>query len=141
MKFSYERIDVAPSLAFPHVDTTLRPIIPITLEHSGIKAEYGALIDSGADFCIFHPLVAKVLGLELGEDKKAVFSGVGGNGMTAYFHTITAHVGNYPYQLYCGFSHDIPPDGYGILGQIGFFDHFRVVLDYKQEEIEIHPEA
>jgi len=41
--------------------------------------------------------------------------------------------------LYCGFSRDIPADGYGILGQVGFFDHFKVIFDNQAEEIEVMP--
>jgi len=38
-----------------------------------------------------------------------------------------------------GFSYDISPHGYGILGQGGFFDLFRVIFDLKKEQIELRP--
>ncbi|MBI2551994.1 hypothetical protein HYW17_01680 [Candidatus Uhrbacteria bacterium] len=137
MRFFYERVQVAPCPAFPNSFVSLRPIILITLEHQGTERRYKALIDSGADFCIFHSLVGELLGLEVEQGKEAEFRGVGGGGMHAYFHTITATVGEYSYQLYCGFSRDIPADGYGILGQVGFFDQFKVTLNHQQEEIEV----
>ena len=34
-------------------------------------------------------------------------------------------------------SDDIANDGYGILGQKGFFDIFSVTFDYQKEEIEL----
>lgn len=139
MKFKYERVGIVPCPAFPSGHTTLRPIILVTFKHNGVERRYKALADSGADFCIFHSLVGELLGLEVEKGKEARFSGVGGAIMTAYFHTIRASVGKYSYDLYCGFTRDIPPDGYGILGQVGFFDHFQIRFDYKAEEIEITP--
>lgn len=139
MKFVYERVAVVPCPAFPEGKVTLRPIVPLILEHAGVKIEYGALVDSGADFCIFHSLVGEVLGLDVTRGKEANFGGVGGRGMVAYFHTIRLHIGSYAGDFYCGFTRDIPPDGYGILGQVGFFDHFRVLFDHPNEEIEIIP--
>ena len=137
MKFPYEKIEVIPCPAFPQGYATLRPIIPVTFEYRGEQRRYRALVDSGADFCIFHSLVGELLGLDVDQGKEARFSGVGASSMRAYFHTVTAHIGEHSYQLYCGFSRDIPADGYGILGQAGFFDHFKVTLDHQQEEVEI----
>lgn len=137
MRFSYERIEMMQCPAFPQGCISLRPIILVTLEHQGTKRRYKALVDSGADFCIFHSLIGELLGLDVEKGKVAPFSGVGGNRMNAYFHNIRIHVGEVSHDLYCGFTRDIPPDGHGILGQMGFFDRFRVNFDYKQEEIEI----
>lgn len=139
MQFRYEQVRVEPCPAFSDGHITLRPLILVTLEHNGIERRYKALADSGADFCIFHSLVGELLGLEVEKGKAARFSGVGEAMMTAYFHTIQARVGEHVYDLYCGFTRDIPADGYGILGQTGFFDHFRVSFDHSQEKIEILP--
>ncbi len=137
MILPYQRFDITPCPAFPNTTTTLRPVILITLEYQGQKRNYRALIDSGADFTIFHSLIGELLGIDIESGKEAYFGGVGGSGMRAYFHTITAQVGEHSYRLYCGFSQDIPADGYGILGQVGFFDQFKVTLDHQQEEIEV----
>lgn len=139
MRFQYERVRVVPCPAFPDGHTTLRPIIVVSLEYNGVVRRYQTLVDSGADFCIFHSLVGELLGLDVEYGKEARFEGVGGGSMRAYFHTITVRIGEYTYQLYCGFSRDIPADGYGILGQVGFFDHFKVTFDHPQEELEIVP--
>ena len=139
MKFSYKRLDVVPCPAFPDTHNTLRPIIPVVLEYGGMKIDYEALVDSGADFCIFHSLVGDIIGIDVESGKEAGFGGVGGAGMRAYFHTVKVYVGDYSYDLYCGFTRDIPADGYGILGQVGFFDHFKVNFDNREEEIEVIP--
>lgn len=141
MKFPYQRFDITPCPAFPDITTTLRPVILVTLEHQGQKQRYRALVDSGADFCIFHSLVGELLGLAVEQGKEASFGGIGGGGMRAYFHTVKVYFGDYAYDLYCGFTRDIPPEGYGILGQVGFFDHFKVTLDNQQEEIEVIPKS
>lgn len=35
------------------------------------------------------------------------------------------------------FSDDISDSGYGILGQQGFFNNFKVIFDYKNKKIQI----
>lgn len=35
------------------------------------------------------------------------------------------------------FSNDISENGYGILGQQGFFNNYKIVFDYKNKEIKI----
>lgn len=35
------------------------------------------------------------------------------------------------------FSSDISDNGFGILGQKGFFDKFKISFDYRTKEIEI----
>ena len=39
--------------------------------------------------------------------------------------------------LYCGFSYDMKTLPYGLLGQTGFFDRFKVELDYGNKRIEL----
>ena len=78
MKFTYKRFEVASCPAFPDLLTSLRPIIPIRFEFQGMKLEYLALADSGADFCIFHSLVGDILGIDVESGKEARFGGVGG---------------------------------------------------------------
>jgi hypothetical protein len=38
-----------------------------------------------------------------------------------------------------GFMPAMPPFGYGVVGQQGFFDRFRVTFDYQDAEIELTP--
>ena len=42
-----------------------RPILPVTLKHNKKELKYIALLDSGADFNIFHADIAAYLGIPL----------------------------------------------------------------------------
>ena len=49
-----------------------RPIIPITLKFNKVEFQYLALIDSGADFNIFHADIAKILKIDLSKMKNSM---------------------------------------------------------------------
>lgn len=139
MKFEYQKIGVKPSEAFPARKFILRPVIPVILEYGGKKVGYKALIDSGADYNIFHAAIGEILGLDIKSGKRETFGGISGEKLAAYFHFVNVEVGSWQYKLYCGFSYDIPLFGYGVLGQKGFFDKFIVKFDLSRAEIELKP--
>ena len=97
------------------------------------------LSDSGADFCIFHTEAAEILGIPVNNGKKLRFYGTSGTSQRAYFHTIQIEVAGWPMELYCGFSDDMKSLPYGLLGQTGFFDRFRIEFDYQNKRIELKP--
>lgn len=120
----------------------LRPIIPIKISYNGFNARYAALIDSGADFCIFDAEVGEYLGINVRSGSKEVFGGVQEKGgAVAFFHEITLSVGGYDVKTLAGFSYDIAKYGYGLLGQKGFFDIFVVKFDLMEKEIELKPKG
>ena len=140
MKFGYKKIPAGPSEAFPKRKEILRPIIPITIEYNGKKIGYEVLIDSGADWNLFHSIMGEVIGIDIAKGKKEKFGGIEGGSCMAYFHEVTIYVGGHPIKVPCGFSPDIPPppkQAYGILGHIGFFDQFTVKFETTKEELEI----
>ena len=98
---------------------------------------YLAIIDSGADLCIFHAQIGEVLGLTIESGKLLKFNGISGEQLTAYFHNIEIEVGGHRFDCYAGFSRDIENMPYGLLGQVGFFDLFNVIFDHKRERIEL----
>lgn len=137
MKFRYFKFPLSEkSDFFGH--SILKPIIPIGLTVGGAPFDYSALIDSGADFCIFDSEIAEALKLGVKNGKRISFSGVQeAGGAEAYLHETTILIGGVKYKIPIGFSYDIAKDGYGILGQKGFFDLFCVKFDYQKEEIEL----
>lgn len=54
MKFKYIQADL-----------WYRPIVPINIKYKGREINYLVLIDSGADFNIFHKDIADLLGIGL----------------------------------------------------------------------------
>ena len=75
--------------------------------------------------------------LEVKSGTELTFFGIGGIQQTAYFHHIGMEVGGYEFPCYAGFSYDLKSLPYGILGQVGFFNFFRVQFNYEKQRIEL----
>ena len=138
MKFSYLKFPGEPSSAFPNRKSNSRPVIPVTLTHGNNSLCIQSLIDSGADWCIFHNEIAKELGIDLKSGKEQHFFGAGSFKQFAYFHTVQMEIGGWKFSCYCAFSEELKTP-YGLLGQVGFFDKFQVKLDLVKEAIELKP--
>lgn len=138
MKFKYYKFPL-PKKSEIFGNTILKPIIPIEISYNENSLKYSALIDSGADFCIFHSQIGEYLGLKIKSGPRDLFSGVtpGANMAEVYFHEITLNVGGWDYKTIVGFSEGIAGFGYGLLGQKGFFDIFIVKFDLLEGEIEL----
>ena len=109
----------------------MRPIIPIRLiyRHRELtQGRYSALIDSGADWCLFHAEVAALLGIECAQGDPHPFVGVEGIQRTAFFHSVQLIVGSSLVSIRAGFVERFP-FAYGLLGQAGFFDSFLVTFN------------
>lgn len=139
LRFSYQSFHAQPIDPFPNRQAVFRPVIDIRLLWNSQSTQYRVLIDSGADFCIFHSDVAAVLGIPIARGKKMIFYGTSGTPQVAYFHNIKMEIGGWPMELYCGFSPDMNSLPYGLLGQTGFFDRFKIEFDYKNKRIELKP--
>jgi len=136
-KLDYRKFPAAPTEPFPRRKSVVRPVVPVALINGSNRVRVYALIDSGADYCVFHAEIGEQLGLQIESGKSLPFSGIAGAGQTAYFHNIKLEVGGHEFGCYAGFSPDIQDLPYGILGQVGFFDVFKVSFDYKKEKIEL----
>jgi len=118
----------------------LKPIIPIKISRLDTTIQYLALIDSGADFCIFDAEVGEYLKLNVKSGVMIEFGGIQSiGGAKAYIHRINLDLGGYNFITDVGFSYDISKSGHGILGQKGFFDKFSIKFDLQKEDIEINP--
>lgn len=120
----------------------LKPIIPVELAYGSRSIRYAALIDSGADFCIFDAEIGAALGIDIYAGSREVFGGVQEAGAAeAFLHEVVLNVGGWNHKTTIGFSYDIAKHGYGILGQKGFFDIFIIKFDMLKEEIELKERA
>lgn len=139
LRVAYKSFPASPLEPFPNRQFVHRPVIDVLLMFGKKSIEYQVLIDSGADFCIFHTEMADILGIPVANGKKITFYGTGGTAQTAYFHNVQIEVEGWPMELYCGFSSDMKSLPYGILGQTGFFDRFKIEFDYRVKRIELKP--
>ncbi len=113
-----------------------RPLIDIKLRNGAIEIGYIALVDSGADYCIFHSDTAALLGVDLNKLKTSQFAGIGKDKTyKSYMGMIDIGIQDIYYTVPVFFSADISANSYGILGQIGFFDKFKVTFNYKNKTI------
>lgn len=139
LRLNYRVFPAEPLEAFPNRHFVIRPVVDIRLLWKNKATHYRVLIDSGADYCIFHSDVAEPLALPVRLGKKITFYGTGGLPQIAYFHNVQIEIGGWPMDLCCGFSYDMQSLPYGLLGQTGFFDRFKVEFDYQNKRIELKP--
>lgn len=115
-----------------------KPIVPINLKHNKKELKYVALLDSGADINIFHSDIAQVLSIDLNALCQKSFSGIKKEARgIMYMAIIEIGIDDYTFNAPVYFSPDISPDGYGIVGQNGFFDKFKVTFNFDQKKIEL----
>lgn len=138
LKYNYRKFNTKPSDAFPRRFSVSRPVIPIQLIKGQDRVKCFAMIDSGADYCVFHASIGEVIGLTIESGKLDHFGGISGQKqLTAYFHDIRIETGGHEFDCWAGFSRDIEALPCGILGQVGFFSLFDVRFDYDKERIEL----
>lgn len=129
MKFRYKRYG-------PEI---VRPVIPINITYGNRSVFYEALVDSGADSCIFDAEIGELLGIDLLSGHPETVGGITGVVETYYIHQVTLTVDGRSHRVEVGFLQNIARLGYGVLGQKGFFDIFVVTFDYVKEELELKP--
>mgnify|MGYP001589300156 CR=1 FL=1 len=137
MKFRYFKFPLPERSPFFGV-SILKPIIPLGIAVRETSLQYAALIDSGADFCIFDAEIGEALGLDVRSGTRTSFGGIQEtHPADAFLHEVTLVIGGWHHTTTVGFSYGIAQHGYGILGQKGFFDIFIVKFDLLKEEIEL----
>lgn len=118
-----------------------RPIVPVEITYNKKSVSYLALIDSGADFNIFHKDIADILKIDLTKLKKVPFGGISSKGgrCEGSFVEVQLKIGKWTTKSMVMFSEDISDDGYGILGQQDFFTKNKITFNYKNSEITVLP--
>lgn len=132
-----------PYLKTPHRDPNKkwisRPIIPVTLYGPKGSVNVHALLDSGADKCLFSRELGEEIGLDIKNGEAELFSGIEGGKVETYLHEIQLQFigSNDKVDVIAGFT-----DACGaiaILGQDYFFDAFRIKFERDCDAIEINP--
>jgi hypothetical protein len=124
---NYTPIPVQPSKAFPKRTSTHRPYLRVKLIDGVRDFSCYAIVDSGADDCVFPSVFAGQLGLDFTSGRPYEFSGAGSRGQVAYFFDLEVEIARVlKYQLSVGFTQAMDASRVGLLGQNGFFDRFDV---------------
>jgi hypothetical protein len=149
MKVPFSALPASPDSAFPDRLELKRPIVALLLENGDNCVIVYAVVDSGADVCVFPASVAYDLKLAFPNNKSSAFSGSGGSTQVAYFEHIQATVlpldapniepdqEPLTFPLYAGFCETLEHVGMGLLGQEGFFSRFAIDFCHAQSYFEI----
>ena len=136
MDFPYTTLPGRPDGAFPDRKILKRPIVEITLRKGDRSIQCEALIDSGADYCLFPATLALALGITIPNNRSSAFAGTANATQFAYFETIQATIWNssqferpITFDLYAGFCETLEHIGIGLLGQQDFFPRFNVTFE------------
>src|SRR6202165_5486676 len=116
-----------------------RPFIPLTLRYGNRSVKTKALVDSGADFCMFDGELLHLLApeIDLNTLEKISLGGVGGTA-TGYVMHIELGVHNTFFSVPAVFSFEFSPDEFGgLAGQVGFFDTFKIQFDRANREVHL----
>jgi len=107
------------------------------LLNGGRHKDVISLVDSGADICLFHSDIGRMLGIEIETAPELAFQGVSGAREVAYLHRVDLVVrGLSSITLDVGFT-DSMAAGTGLLGQRGFFEQFAINFDLSKKFFEV----
>jgi hypothetical protein len=106
--------------------------------HKITPVPISALIDSGADVCFCNETIGAWLGIKFNKNKEGVFTTANKTTFKAKPEIVTIHAYNKKYECKFFFTDTLPKHTPIILGQIGFFDHFKITFDYQGNEIVIN---
>jgi len=126
MKFKYKKY--APNV--------IRPVIPIEVNYGKQSIPYEVLVDSGADLNIFDEQIGELLGIDIKAGAAQHVSGITKGSEVYYLHNVHMAVGGHQFKTKVGFK-KFNRLGYGVVGQKGFFEFFKVTFDYLKETLEL----
>lgn len=115
----------------------LQPIVPVVLCAGRTQLEYEAVADSGAESTIFDSSVAHLLGLQLDGSPQQLET-VSGHRIDVRYRAVRMQIGEKQWIANIGFA-DLHDKQLGLLGHLGFFDHFRVAFNYRAGEFSLEP--
>ena len=118
------------------------PLLSVRLGCNGKHTIVWALIDSGAELCVFNSQIAELLNVDVRSGTLLSLGGlVDGSELPSWLHQINLTVKELgSIDLRVAFT-DLTVPGMCILGQKGFFDNFQVRFSRYRDEIEIWPKG
>ncbi len=115
-----------------------RPIVDVEIFGPKGSINTIALLDSGADNCLFNIGYAEPLGIDLAKCEKAATTGVEGGMKDVYLTNIAVQVkGLEKITVPIAFIDSNSVNG--LLGQIGFFDQNKIKFERDHDTFEITP--
>jgi hypothetical protein len=117
------------------------PLVSVRLACNKKHQKIWALIDSGADVCVFNSDIAALLNINPPTGKQFDLFGFVGGGSPAWLHQVNLTLNGYPsIDILVAFTDSIYPE-LPLLGQRGFFDNFQIRFHRYRNQIEIYPKS
>jgi hypothetical protein len=139
MEFRYKPLEIKSSKVSKNKFVVWRPIVPVYLLHNKKIIGYEAIIDSGADFNIFHSEIANILGVDYKKGEKRLLFGMGHQGIKGFECELEIKIQSFDkYKTKIIFSDQIPSNSFGVLGNIGFFNKYHVNFKYNEKVIVVN---
>lgn len=135
LKFPYTRVPVSDVYG-KKIGETYRPIVSLSLFHGPKRLNVLALVDTGADECLFPGEFARLLGHNLTKGNPRTFAGIGGT-ITGYLHQTDVKIGPFKLRINIYYSDDWNKWGFGLLGQNGFLTRFDAFFSRKDKEFSL----
>ena len=115
-----------------------RPVVDVELFGPKKSIKTIALVDSGADYCLFNSEYAKSIGINLKDCEKDRTIGVEGEGKDIFICDLDIQVKDLgKIKVPMGFIDS--KSVIGLLGQTGFFDLHRIKFERNHNTFEINP--
>lgn len=118
-----------------------KPLIPVYFcnlkSHKITNTAINALVDSGADVCFCAMNIGIWLGINFKKRKPSEFTAANNQTFKTYKEIVKLVVCGKTYNCPFYFSDELIKIAPVILGQIGFFDRFKVSFDLKNAEMDI----
>ncbi|MBI2058527.1 MAG: retroviral-like aspartic protease family protein [Nitrospirae bacterium] len=110
------------------------PLVEIKLRRGKLQtAPFRALVDTGADYCLFPTDAAVAIGIDPVENEREVpIGGIAGQ-VKANFHSASIVLGGHEIPCDVGFAQQ--PFNTCLLGREGFLNNFAVTFDAIRNEI------
>ena len=118
------------------------PIIPVTLiGKNGVKLNFNAVLDSGSDFILLPVEVAEALNLKFDKSNPEKAKVYTGETITTSFSTVSVKIKKgreqVTAQCKCAIQLDKKRQHENIIFGSSFFEHFKIIFDYKKNKFQI----
>jgi hypothetical protein len=119
---------------FPYFED--RPHIPITVEHKGKITRFLPLLDSGADFSVFHKTDALRIGLDWSKGEQIKLENADGTSFKAKQFRLNLTIESYTFRArLCFVGNKVP--SMPLMGRKDIFKHFKVIIDDSENCVEL----
>ena len=105
----------------------LYPIIPLLVGFGNDWVPINALVDSGANLCIFNADVGRALGIEIEKGEKLILSGIAGK-ITSFVHKIKLNIEGEEMEVEAAFTDELAVS-INLLGRKDLFERFSITFD------------